>query len=113
MPLTEKGKKVKKAMEKTYGKERGEDVFYATEAKGKIKGMTKKMAMGGMTGYAEGGMKKVPESNTGLKKLPKDVRNKMGYMAKGGMTKKGYAKGGLTKSTGTLNTGIAKCKGGK
>lgn len=52
-------------------------------------------------------MKKVPEDNKGLKKLPKEVRNKMGYMAKGGMVK-GYAAGGLTKSTGKLNTGIKK-----
>jgi|TARA_B100001094_G_scaffold330788_1_gene396937 hypothetical protein len=34
---------------------------------------------------AEGGsLKSVPESNNGLKKLPTAVRNKMGYMQKGG-----------------------------
>jgi len=42
MPLTKKGKKVKAAMVKEYGKEKGEKVFYATENKGKIKGVTKK-----------------------------------------------------------------------
>ena len=42
MPLTKKGDKVKKAMEKTYGKERGERVFYAAENKGTIKGVAKK-----------------------------------------------------------------------
>lgn len=42
MPLTKKGKKIKKAMEKEYGKEKGAQVFYATENKGKIKGVTKK-----------------------------------------------------------------------
>jgi|MDTB01.2.fsa_nt_gb hypothetical protein len=44
----------------------------------------KKMAMMG------GGMaKKKPMANQkGMKKLPKAVRNKMGYMAKGGMSKK-------------------------
>lgn len=42
MPLTKKGKKVKKAMEKTYGKKQGEKVFYASENKGKIKGITKR-----------------------------------------------------------------------
>ena len=37
---------------------------------------------------AEGGsLKSVPESNTGLKKLPTAVRNKMGYMQKGGSCK--------------------------
>ena len=34
-------------------------------------------------------------TNKGLKKLPTQVRNKMGYMNKGGMPKKkGFAKGG-------------------
>ena len=30
MPLTKTGSKVKKAMAKTYGKKKGEEVFYAT-----------------------------------------------------------------------------------
>lgn len=42
MPLTKKGKKIKKAMMEQYGSEKGEQVFYATENKGKIKGVTKK-----------------------------------------------------------------------
>lgn len=42
MPLTKKGKKIKKAMEKEYGKKKGEKVFYATENKGKIKGVKKR-----------------------------------------------------------------------
>lgn len=47
-------------------------------------------------GYMAGGLKDAPEGNTGLKKLPKQVRNKMGFKAKGGMMKtKGYAKGGM------------------
>lgn len=41
MPLTKKGKKIKAEMTKEYGKEKGEKVFYATENKGKIKGVTK------------------------------------------------------------------------
>ena len=50
-------------------------------------------------GYAMGGVAKktVPPENKGLKKLPKDVRNKMGYMKGGGMAKKGYSKGGAVK----------------
>lgn len=35
MPLTKKGKKIKKAMVKTYGKKKGEQVFYAYENKHK------------------------------------------------------------------------------
>jgi hypothetical protein len=40
MPLTGKGKKIKAAMAKEYGKKAGERVFYATENKGSIKGVT-------------------------------------------------------------------------
>ena len=70
-----------------------------------MKGMKKKKgyAMGGKMkkkGYAAGGALKTPGAGQkGLKKLPKPVRNNMGYMAKGGMTtkkKKGYAMGGMT-----------------
>lgn len=42
MPMTTKGKKVKKAMAKTYGKKAGEKVFFAAENKGTLKGVTKK-----------------------------------------------------------------------
>jgi len=41
MPLTKKGKKIKKAMAETYGKKKGAQVFYATENKKKIKGIKK------------------------------------------------------------------------
>jgi hypothetical protein len=39
MPLTKKGKKIKKAMLQEYGKKRGEAVFYASRNKGTIKGV--------------------------------------------------------------------------
>lgn len=42
MPLSKKGKKIKKAMKKVYGKEKGEEMFSATENKGKVKGLTKR-----------------------------------------------------------------------
>jgi len=41
MPLTTKGKKIKKAMTKEYGKKKGAKVFYASANKGKIKGVAK------------------------------------------------------------------------
>jgi hypothetical protein len=51
----------------------------------------KKMAAGG-------GLKEVPEENTGLSKLPTEVRNKMGYMKEGGQAKsKVNAAGNYTK----------------
>lgn len=42
MPLTEKGRKIKRQMVKRYGKEKGEEVFYKSERKGTIKGIAKK-----------------------------------------------------------------------
>lgn len=42
MPLTKKGKKVMKAMEKTYGKDKGKQVFYASANKGTISGVHRK-----------------------------------------------------------------------
>ena len=37
MPLTKKGSKIKREMEKEYGKKKGEEVFYASQNKGTIK----------------------------------------------------------------------------
>lgn len=42
MPLNEKGMKIKSAMQKYYGKKKGKAVFYASENKGTVKGVTKK-----------------------------------------------------------------------
>tara|TARA_E500000081_G_C6108368_1_gene341339 strand:- start:703 stop:1515 length:813 start_codon:yes stop_codon:yes gene_type:complete len=58
-------------------------------------------------GYSAGGpLKKAPEGNTGLKKLPKQVRNKMGFMAGGGMMKtKGMKAGGKMKAKGGATGG--------
>jgi len=39
MPITKKGKKIMSAMKKTYGAKKGEEVFYASANKGKIKGV--------------------------------------------------------------------------
>lgn len=41
MPLTKKGEKIKRAMQKQYGKDKGRAVFYAAENKGTIKGVAK------------------------------------------------------------------------
>jgi len=91
-------------------------------------GAVKRMRGGGMAakpkvgpkkppGMRNGGMakKEVPEANKGLAKLPKNVRNKMGFMADGGAVKpkpkegpkkmrnggaaKKMAKGGAVKKT--------------
>lgn len=39
MPLTMKGRKIKRKMEEEYGKEKGDRVFYASENSGRIKGL--------------------------------------------------------------------------
>jgi hypothetical protein len=41
MPLTSKGRKIKRAMRKQYGKNRGERVFHASANKGTISGVEK------------------------------------------------------------------------
>ena len=41
-PLTKKGTKIKRAMKKFYGAGKGEEVFYASERKGNIKGVAKR-----------------------------------------------------------------------
>ena len=51
-------------------------------------GKTKGKCTCGKSGYAAGGLKMPGADDKGLKKLPKAVRNKMGYMYGGGMTKK-------------------------
>ncbi len=63
-------------------------------------------------------MKKVPSKNKGLGKLPTSVRNKMGYMKKGGTIAskkaKGMNKGGvLKKAKGMKKGGVLKAKGMK
>ena len=42
MPLTKKGQKIKSSMQQSYGKKKGESVFYASINKGKVKGAEKK-----------------------------------------------------------------------
>ena len=61
------------------------------------KGMGLKMAEGGAV---DSGLKPVPSGNKGLSQLPTPVRNKMGFMKKGGMVKK-RAKSSSKKSRGT------------
>jgi hypothetical protein len=46
------------------------------------------MKKGGKVRMGGGSLKAVPAENKGLKKLPTEVRNKMGYMNKGGKVKK-------------------------
>lgn len=60
--------------------------------------------------FGSGGALKAVDSseNPGLSKLPTEVRNKMGYMKKGGMAKKTMKKGGMCK--GYAEGGMADIK---
>ena len=53
---------------------------------------------------AGGSPKAVPEGNAGLAKLPTDVRNKMGYMKRGGSVKK-MGMGGKCRGMGAATRG--------
>ena len=52
-----------------------------------------------------GSFKAVPAGNTGLAKLPTEVRNKMGYMAYGGKVKKMKHGGGTCRGLGKAKRG--------
>jgi len=39
MPLTKKGAKIERAMDREYGEKKGKQVFYASKNKGTIKGV--------------------------------------------------------------------------
>jgi hypothetical protein len=41
MPLTKKGEKIERAMDREYGAKKGKEVFYASKNAGKIKGVDK------------------------------------------------------------------------
>ncbi len=53
MPLTSKGKKIKRAMREQYGDEAGDRVFYASENSGKLKGVAR-AGSGGRMGRGDG-----------------------------------------------------------
>ena len=100
------GKRLKNAFDLT-GKDIGNAVKYVKSffdnkknmggmMNARKKNMGLKMAEGGPVGS---GLKPVPSGNKGLSKLPTPVRNKMGYMKKGGMVKK-RAKSSSKKSRG-------------
>ncbi len=46
MPKTRKGKKIMRAMKKTYGKKKGARVFYASRTAGRISGVEKRRKKG-------------------------------------------------------------------
>jgi len=67
VPLSKKGKKIMKSMKDQYGSKRGEQVFYASMNKGKIKGVEKKK--NGGLGEKSGPPPKKGPSSQGIKVL--------------------------------------------
>ena len=77
----------RKKLRQTTQKLKGEKVTESGVSKGKDLRENKMGGgmMGRRMGYSEGTLKPVdPKKQKGLSKLPKQVRNKMGYMKKGG-----------------------------
>ena len=67
MPMSKAGSKIKKNLKDQYGKEKGEQVFYAMENKGKIPGMSK------------GGMVRMGNMDRRKQGLFYDSQSPMGY----------------------------------
>jgi len=101
-----------KAVKSKSGKVRTRDTFKSSAFMGGGMPMKKKMMSAGgnmkKKGYAIGGLKTAPEGNKGLAKLPTGVRNKMGYMKKGGVAKKKMMAGGMPKKKGYAAGGMKK-----
>ena len=86
MPLTAKGSKIKAAMKKQYGAEKGEDVFYAAANKGTIKGVAKKQKL------AKGGAARKASKPKVTKKKSKSRVNEAGNYTKPTMRKRLFEK---------------------
>ncbi|MEK9917826.1 MAG: hypothetical protein VW496_00395 [Pelagibacteraceae bacterium] len=86
MPLTSKGKKIKKAMTNRYGSKKGSEVFYASANKGTIKGVAKGKS------YAKGGTATKTSKSTKPKKTSESRVNEAGNYTKPGMRKKLFDK---------------------
>ena len=72
-----------KGKKRVYSGKELEQQEYFKYKKARVKKMGGGM-MGRRMGYASGTLKPIPEGNKGLPKLPKEVRNKMGFLKSGG-----------------------------
>jgi len=68
MPLTAKGEKIKAAMGKEYGAEKGASVFYASKNAGKISGVDMNGGVEGLKSYGDN----MSEGSEGLKSYGED-----------------------------------------
>ena len=79
MPLNKKGKEIMSSMKETYGAKKGEQVFYATANKGKIKGVEEK---------AKGGKVRKASKSSKPKTKSKSRVNEAGNYTKPSMRKR-------------------------
>ena len=78
--LKDEKKRIVRELKKDGGRAKG----LIPEAQEKAKSMTVKSSKRRVKKMGGGSLKAVPADNKGLKKLPTEVRNKMGFMKKGG-----------------------------
>jgi hypothetical protein len=86
MPLTTKGKKIKSAMTKKYGENKGEEIFYASANKGTIKGVEKKQEL------KKGGAVRKARKSKVTKKKSKSRVNEAGNYTKPALRKRLFEK---------------------
>jgi hypothetical protein len=86
MPLTTKGKKIKSAMTKKYGENKGEEIFYASANKGTIKGVEKKQEL------KKGGAVRKTRKSKVTKKKSKSRVNEAGNYTKPALRKRLFEK---------------------
>jgi hypothetical protein len=116
VPLTDKGKKILGAMKNTYGKEKGESVFYAMENKEQTKMMNNTKKPAGAMGKALGHAKQ--KAGKGLemaKSKASDKAKGLRGMAMGGVSAAAKAGGkayGTGVAEGKQRMGIGMAKGG-
>ena len=83
MPLNKKGKDIMSSMKKTYGEKKGEQVFYTTANKGKIKGVEEK---------AKGGKVRKTRKSSKPKAKSKSRVNEAGNYTKPSMRKRLFSR---------------------
>lgn len=113
MPLNKAERKMKKELEDTYGKARGESIFYAMEKQGKtphskedkgtMKAKKKGYNVGGMVPQQQQGVTNYNQTSAQLHQQQQGMMQMQQPMAKGGMVKKQYAHGGVV----TANCGAS------
>jgi hypothetical protein len=109
MPLTNKGEKIKSAMQEQYGKEKGEEVFYASENKGTIEGVHAKDSEEAPTPRRQPDLLGTVSKNNGIKPAEREFNDQDMMSSSGAPTagmsssSTGMSAGSTTSSAPTLD----------